>query len=101
MLKRFIQWFISLFIRPPKIKMERRSATNNISEARKIVEKPYFEEKPKVSKVSDIMRHRNVNKHLRIANATRGREREVHIAKAEKLIARYGFKPLDRTPIYD
>ena len=50
---------------------------------------------------SDLKKHLNVEKHLRIATACKDRhKREVHIEKAEKLIAKYGFKPLDRTKVY-
>ena len=50
---------------------------------------------------SDLKRHLNVDKHLRIARDCKDRhEKEVHIQAAEKLIKRYGFKPLDRTITY-
>lgn len=37
----------------------------------------------------------NVNKHIRIANATSGHEREVHVEKARKLAKRYGLPSLE------
>ena len=49
---------------------------------------------------SQIIKQKNVDKHLRIAMATTGHERLVHIEKAEKLIERYKFPKLDRTPFY-
>jgi len=43
----------------------------------------------------------NVEKHLRVARACKDpHEKQVHIEKAEKLIERYGFPKLDRTPYY-
>lgn len=49
---------------------------------------------------SNLIKRKNVEKHLRIARACKDpHEREVHIAKAEKLIKRYGFPKLDRTPV--
>lgn len=36
-------------------------------------------------------KERNIDKHLRIAKATKGHEREVHINKAEKLKVKYSF----------
>lgn len=49
---------------------------------------------------SKYAKHSNVEKHLRIARDCKDpHERMVHIAKAEKLIDRYGFKKLDRTPL--
>jgi hypothetical protein len=50
---------------------------------------------------SEIIKRKNVDKHLRIATDCKDpHERSVHIQKAEKLIARYGFTPLNRTKIY-
>lgn len=49
---------------------------------------------------SAFIKRKNVEKHLRIARDCKDpHEREVHIAKAEKLIKRYGFPKLDRTPV--
>ncbi len=36
--------------------------------------------------------HANLNKAIRLANACRGHEKEVHIARAQKLAKRYGIK---------
>lgn len=38
---------------------------------------------------SQMVCHNNVAKHLRIANATTGHEKEVHLEKAKKLQSRY------------
>lgn len=35
--------------------------------------------------------NKNVQKHLRIARATTGHEKEVHLAKAKKLSKKYGI----------
>ncbi len=49
----------------------------------------------KKSSQSNIDRKRsqnkNVQKHLRIASATTGHEKEVHLAKAKKLSKKYGI----------
>jgi hypothetical protein len=50
---------------------------------------------------SDLIKQKNVDKHLRIAMACKDpHEKSVHIAKAEKLIDRYKFPKLDRTKVY-
>jgi hypothetical protein len=51
----------------------------------------FFKPKQKTSAevVSHNARARNFNKHLRIARATTGHEREVHLAKLDKLMKKY------------
>jgi len=59
----------------------------------KFIEKA-IELRNKVKK--NVLKTRNVNKHLRIAKATTGHEQEVHLAKAEKLTKRYNPSILDK-----
>lgn len=37
-------------------------------------------------------KYRNVAKHIRIADATTGHEKAVHVERAQTLASRYGFK---------
>lgn len=48
-------------------------------------------------KQSTMKKIANVQKHLRIANATSGDEAMLHIEKAGKLIEKYGFNKIGST----
>ena len=39
---------------------------------------------------SEAKKYKNVAKHLRIARATKGDEKQGHLEKADKLLTRYG-----------
>lgn len=102
MLKRFFLWLKSLFSSKPKVHIGVDFGYENKSEEEvrkeKLAYTPYAMQKGNESRNQKV---RNVEKHLRIARACHDlHEREVHIEKAEKLIKRYGFPPLDRTPSY-
>lgn len=100
MIKKFIQWLKSFF--PSKINQELSSAPKIIN-VTGTGDSKLFTSIPKEQKFNPARnaKIRNVRKHLRIAAAIglephRHHERMVHIERAEKLIKRYGFTPLDR-----
>ncbi len=89
MINKFIQWLKSLFRKEPKsIKIETLPNSKMFSSA--------LLPEEQLNNHSRNARIRNVRKHLRIASRTVGHEREVHLTRAEKLITRYRFTPLDR-----